>query len=153
MVHALEEIQRLLKPDGCLIDIHPLREAPLIKVYQGRNLLFAESNPGYDYDADLRHAEDALEEIIQRGLFLIEGKGEFDLVTYSSAVTELRDFWAKIEAYDDSPKDDEVIARQEEVYARADEIRRTAGPGAEVALHERARITRLKPNITNEETL
>ena len=61
MVHALEEIQRLLKPDGCLIDIHPIREAPLIRVYQGRNLLFAESDPGYDYDADIRHAEEALE--------------------------------------------------------------------------------------------
>ena len=151
MVHALEEIQRLLKPDGCLIDIHPLREAPLIKVYQGRNLLFAESNPGYDYEADLRHAENALQEIIQRGLFLIEGKGEFDLVTYSSAVTELRDFLAKIEAYDDSPKDDAVIARQEEVYARADEIMQAAGYGAEVALHERARILRLRPNIRKEE--
>jgi len=89
MVHALEEIQRLLKPEGCLIDIHPVPEAPLIKVYQGINLLFAESDPGYDYDADIRHAEDALEEIIQRGSFRIEGSDEFDLVTHGSSVGEV----------------------------------------------------------------
>lgn len=147
MVHALEEIRRLLKPDGCLIDIHPIREAPLIKVYQGGELLFAESDPGYDYDADICHAEDALDEVIQRGLFLIEGKSEFELVTYASSVAELREYWAKYGAYDDNPKDDEVSARQAEVYARADEIMRIDQVEAEIAYHEKARITRLKPNV------
>lgn len=32
MVHALEEIRRLLKPDGYLIDSHPIRKVPLIKI-------------------------------------------------------------------------------------------------------------------------
>ena len=146
MVHALEEIRRLLKPDGCLIDIHPVREAPLVKVYQGRKLLFAESDPGYDYDADLLHAENALEEIIQRGLFLMKGKDEFDLVTYASSVAELRDFWAMVGAYDDTPKDNVLTARQAEVYTRVDEIMRTTGREAEVAYHEKAHITRFKPN-------
>jgi len=42
MVHALEEIQRLLRPDGSLIDIHPVLEAPLIEAYQGDRVLLAE---------------------------------------------------------------------------------------------------------------
>jgi SAM-dependent methyltransferase len=146
MVHALEEIHRLLKPDGCLIDIHPVAEAPLIKVYQEKNLLFTESDPGYDYEVDLYDAEDALKEIVRRGLFLFEGRDEFDLVTYSSSVPDLRDFFAMIGAYSNSPKDDAVTARQAEVYARADEIMRDAVE-AEIAYHERADITRLNPNV------
>ena len=145
MDHALEEIQRLLKRDGCLIDIHPVREEPLIRIYQRRKLLFAESDLGYDYDADLRHAEDALEEIVRRGLFHIEGKTEFELVTYASSVSEMRDYWATYGAFDDEPKDDAITARQNEVYARADELMKNTS-GAEISYHERARITRLKPN-------
>jgi len=145
MVHALEKIQRLLKPNGCLIDIHPVRKAPLIKIYRGSDLLFAESDPGYDYDDGLRHADDALNEVIQSGLFLVEGKSEFELVTYASSAPELRDYWAKYGAFDDSPKDETVTARQNDVYAKANEIMQDAA-GAEITYYERARITRLMPN-------
>ena len=75
MVHALEDIQRLLRPDGCLIDIHPVLEAPLIEVYQGVRVLFVEPYPGYDYEEDLRQAEDALAQIVQRRLFVVERSG------------------------------------------------------------------------------
>jgi hypothetical protein len=71
MVHALEEIKRLLKPDGFLVDIHPVREEPLIQIYQRENLLFSESDPGYDYDESLQHADEALEEVIH-GWFHLE---------------------------------------------------------------------------------
>jgi hypothetical protein len=144
MVHALEEIRQLLKPKGCLIDIHPVPEAPLIKVYQGKTLLFVESDPGYDYEAEIRHAEDSLDEVIRRGVFVSEGKGEFNLTTYSSSVSELRDFFAMTGAYDEDPKDDVLAARQAEFYARADAIMQHAG-GAEIAYLERGRIARLKP--------
>jgi len=80
MVHALEEIHRLLKPDSCVIDIHPVLEAPLVKVYHGANVLFVESDPDYDYEEDLRQAEDALAQVIQRRLFVIEHSSEFDLL-------------------------------------------------------------------------
>src|SRR5215208_3028153 len=122
MVHALEEIKRLLKPLGVLVDIHPVREEPLIQIYQREKLLFSESDPGYDYDESLQHADEALEEVVQRGLFLIEGKAEFELVTYASSVTEMRDYWAKYGAYDEEPKDDAITMRQNDVYGRAKEI-------------------------------
>ena len=143
MVHALENIQRLLKPDGCLIDIHPVRKAPLIQIQRGSDLLFAQSDPGYDYDEGLRHADDALEEVLRGSLYLVEGKNEFELVTYASSVSEMRDYWAKYGAFDDEPKDDVITTRQNAVYAGADEIMRNA-PGAEIIYHERARMTRLR---------
>lgn len=145
MVHALEEIRRLLKPDGCLIDIHPVAEAPLIKVYRGENLLFAAPDPGYDYEAEIRHAEEALEQVVRRGVFVIEGQSKFDLITHSPSAAELREFFALIGAYSDSPNDEAVAARQAEVDAHADEVARAAGAGTEITYHERARITRLKP--------
>lgn len=148
MVHALEEIRRLLRPDGSLIDIHPVLEAPLIKVYQGDRVLFAEPYPGYDdYEVDLRQAEDALAQIVKRRLFVIERNGDFDFLTYGSSVAELRDFWVKSEAYDDSPTDDVVAAQEAELFARVEEIMQSAGQGAEVADHERARIARLRPTV------
>ncbi len=144
MVHALEEILHLLNPEGCLIDIHPIRKAPLIQIHRGDDLLLAESDPGYDYDEGLRHADDALDEVVRRASFLIEGKSEFEVVTYASSVAEMRDYWAQYGAFDDEPKDEAVTARQDEIYARADDLMRS-NEGAEITYHERARITRLKP--------
>ena len=145
MVHALEEIRRLLKPTGYLIDIHPIRQAELTKVYQGRVLLFAESDPGYDSKNALPHADAALEEVVRRGLFSIEEESEFELVTYASSVTEMRDYWAQYGAFNDEAKDDAIVIHQNEMYNRADEIMHST-PGAEISEHERARITRLKPS-------
>jgi hypothetical protein len=145
MVHALEEIRRLLKPTGYLIDIHPIRKAARIQVYQGSALLFNESDPGYDYRDKTRHADAALEEVVRRGLFRIEGRNEFEMLTYASSLAEERDYWAKYDAFDDEPKDETITALQNEVYARADEVLRNI-LGAEFADYERARITRLKPS-------
>jgi len=154
MVHALEEIQRLLKPDGCLIDIHPFPEERLIGAYQGGRVLFTESVPvpAHDYKV-ISQAEDALAQVVQRGLFVVERNSEFNLPIYGSSVTELRDFRAKIGAYDDSPKDDAVEAQRTVLYARVEEIMQAAGDGAEVAYHERARITRMNPNARKEELI
>lgn len=144
MVHALEEIHGLLKLHGSLIDIHPVLEAPLIEVYQGATVLFAEPSPDYS-EEDYRQAEHALAQVVQRRLFLVDRSGEFDFFTYGSSVAELRDFLAKATAYDDTPKDEAVAVREAELYARVEEIMQASGEGAEVAYHERARIARLNP--------
>jgi hypothetical protein len=150
MVHALQEVQRLLKSDGRLIDIQPLIEAPLLKIYQGDSVIFVEPDPSYDYEEDLRQADAALTQAIQHGLFVIEGRREFDFLTHGSSARELLTFWGKASA-DDDISQDPAEQRIKEVYARVEEIRQAAGEGAEVALHERARILRLKPNVRNDE--
>jgi|SRR6478672_10622713 hypothetical protein len=145
MVHALEGIKRLLRPDGSLIDIHPVLEAPLVEVHRGGGVAFAESSPSYDYEEDLRHAEEALARIVERGLFVTDRGGEFDFLTYGSSVAELRDFMAEAGAYDDRPEDDAAVARKADLYARVDEVMRASGDRAEVAFHERGRMARLTP--------
>jgi len=153
MVHALEEVQRLLKSDGYLIDIQPLIEAPLIKIYQGNRIVFIEPDPSYDYEEDLQQADVALTQVIQRGLFVIEERSEFDFLTHGSSAPELLAFWGKAGAGDHISEEDPGEQRIKEVYARVEEIRQAAGLGAEVALHERARIIRLTPNLRKEELI
>ena len=146
MVHALEEIHRVLRPGGRLIDIHPALEVPLIKVLQGGRVLFAEPDPDFDtYREDVRQAEAALALVIQRGLFVIERSAEFDSSKYASSVAELLESNAKTGAYDDRPSDEAVEAREAELYARAGQVMQAAGEGAQIAIHERGHIARLKP--------
>ncbi len=144
MVHALEEIHRLLRPGGYLVEIHPFPEGSLLKVLRDGEILFAEPRR-LSEDEDVLHAEEAVAEVVGRHLFVIEDTGEFDFFTYASSVPELREFKEEASAYDDSPKDEALEAREEELYRQAEEIMQATGEGAEVATHSRAWIGRLRP--------
>ena len=145
MVHALEEIRRLLRPGGSLIDIHPFQKAPVTEVHQRGRVLFAEPRVAYDYDEDIQQAEQALARCVRRRLFVREHSREFDFFTYGSSVPELREFLKEANAFHESSVDDADAAREAEFYDRVEGIMKAAGKGAEVAMHERVRIARLKP--------
>jgi hypothetical protein len=144
MVHALEAIHRLLKADGCLIDIHPLPEAPLAKIIQGGKITFTEPVPALN-EQDVRQAEAALAHVVQRRLFVVEWSKVFDFLIYAPSVYELRNFLEEANAFQDSPPDEAAAAAQAELAARLEEALAATGEGAEVAFHERAYITRLMP--------
>jgi hypothetical protein len=50
MVHALEEIHRLLRPNGTLIDIRPYAEPTIVEVISGDQTLFAEPKREHDHE-------------------------------------------------------------------------------------------------------
>ena len=81
MVDALEEIHRLLRGSGTLIEIHPVHGA-WIEVRSGADVAFVEADPGFDSDDDLRPTAEALSAIVRRGRFVIERSQEFDFLTY-----------------------------------------------------------------------
>jgi len=143
MVHALQQIHRLLRPNGILIDIHPIPEPLTLEVHKDGRLLFAEPDPDYTGE-DYRHAESALAQAIQHGLFVTQGTAQFDFFVYASSMAELRDFLAEANAYEHKMRSQEVMDREEELAARAEEARQSAGAGAQVATHERTRITALR---------
>jgi len=146
MVHALEEIRRLVKHGGTLIDIHPSPQAWLAEVHQGGRVLFAQPWRDHDYiDEDVRQAEDALTQAVEYRIFLIERRSEFDFLTYASSPAELRDYMAKEGAYDEDPEDEAERAAKVELYARVERIWKSAGEGAQVVRRERARMARLRP--------
>jgi hypothetical protein len=144
MVHALEEIHRLLRPDGSLIDIHPSLEAPLVEIHQDEKTVFAEPVPEHAYQGK-QQAEKALTDVVQRGLFMVQRAGVFDFRVYASSIVELRSFLEEANAFEDSPPDEEAEAWQAELAAQVVEAMQAAGEGAEVAFYERVRITRLRP--------
>jgi len=145
MVHALEEIHRLLRTQGILLDIHPVPEPPVVQIIDGDDVLFSEPDPGYDYDDDLRHAEAAVATVLGRGLYALDGSRDVDFLTHAASSKELRDHFASAGAYDPAPKDPTLVAHQEELYGRVDESMARSSDSAEVVYNERARLNRLLP--------
>ncbi len=144
MVHALEEIHRLLKPAGRLVDIHPTLGPKMLEVHHGGRLLFAEPKPDYFVEG-YAQADNALARAVERQLFAVEQRGQFDFLTYAPSIAELREYIAETNAYNDLPKDEAESAREAELFARVEGILRDTGEGAEVATHETALITRMAP--------
>jgi len=144
MVHALEEIHRLLKADGILIDIHPFAEDFMVEVYQDGRLIFSEPRTGGSTEG-YRLSDEALEQVVQRNHFVLERNEQFDYHVYASSIDELFDYYAQIDAYEESIQEELQEARQAEIYVRVEGILQEAGFGAEVASHERVHIACLKP--------
>jgi hypothetical protein len=144
MVHALEEIHRLLKSAGSMVEIHPALEAPRVEINSNGELLFSEDDPGVDYEDDLQHAEAAIATVVERGVFAIEERRGFELRTHASSVNELKDHWAVSGSYDPEDKDETLVRRQDEMYARAHDVLERSS-GAEIVYVQRATMSRLTP--------
>ena len=145
MVHALEEIHRLLKPVGILIEIHPAVDAPpFVEVRSNGLLSFSEDDPVFDYEDDLRHADAAVASVLDRGVFVLDDRRTFELRTYAASVKELRDHWAFVGAYDPEEPEQTLARRRDEMYARAYEALEVA-PGSEIVYVEPATMSRLIP--------
>lgn len=146
MVHALEEIHRLLKPGGFLIDIHPVAEHSSVEIHQNGKIDLVGQLEVRQWCVDFQEADKALDEIIQRGIFTIEQKGMFETSTYYDSAKEMGTaFKQSIQKYDREaePIKDEV-SHVEVLAARTEELMRSKG-GAQLLLRERDHISRLRP--------
>lgn len=149
MVHALEQIHRLLRLPGTLIEIHPALEVPFVEVWSNGELSFREDDPGFDYEDDSRSAEEAVATIVGRGHFVLQERRRFELRTHASSVKELQDHWAVVEAYDPEEMGPEemgeaLVPHQDEMFARSHEVLERS-PGAELVYVEPATMSRLMP--------
>jgi len=151
MVHALEEIHRLLKPNGALIDIHPVSEPSLIEIHQAGKVDLVGLLSVRQWCFEFEQADIALAEIAERGLFAVERNAKFDLLTHYDSAEEMRTELK--EAIDKFARDaqsvDEAVPHAEELAARAEELMKTALNGAELIVRERTHISRLMPRRTN----
>jgi len=148
MVHALEEIHRILKPTGILIDIHPVAEASPIEIHQGDKIEPVGDLSVRQWCSDYQQADEALTKINQRGLFIVEREGIFDSLTYYDSAAEMRTDWK--EAIDKFARDvqsiDESLPHAEAMAARAEELMQAAASGAELIVRERVHISRWRPS-------
>jgi predicted RNase H-like HicB family nuclease len=147
MVHALEEVRRLLKSTGVLIDMHPVAEAVPIEIHQGGKIDLAGHLLVRQWSTDYQQADNALAEITQRGLFVVERESVFDSLTYYDSVEEMStNLKQAFEKYArDAQSAGEDVPQAEALAARADELMRAAVSGAELRAHERIHISRLRP--------
>ncbi len=147
MVHALEEIHRLLKPAGTLIDIHPMSESSPVEIHQGGKIDVVGRLSVRQWCIDFQQADNALSEIAQRALFVVERDAVFDSLTHYASAAEMRT--SLKESIDKFARDaqsaQESVPHAEALAARAEELMRAAVDEAELIVRERTHISRLRP--------
>jgi SAM-dependent methyltransferase len=146
MVRALEEARRLLRPDGTVIDIHPVPSTAEVEVHRADEVVFAEPASASDDEGE-RQADAALATVVARGLFVAARHSEFDFRVYASSARELRDFLLQADAHASRQVSDTNDAYESELYERVEQMIAGGASGAEVAYHERGTITQLRPVV------
>jgi hypothetical protein len=136
MVHALEKVHSLLEAGGILIDIHPTGEPPAFEVRIDGHVTRAGWLQETDDFVEYIQADDALANVIRRGLFVVERAGRFTFLSHAPNIFELRNYL--LVEYSDAIVDEETVRRVEELYA-------APGRDKEVVLRENVHIARLRP--------
>lgn len=139
-MHALELLHDLLNPDGRLIDIHPTPQPPVLEVQRGGQRYFAGWLQETDNFIEHIQADEAIEQVLARGLFEIESQGQFLFVVHTAGLDELLAYFAA--DWQDALIDAHTRARIGELY------RSLSAPGQEapeLLLNEWVHIARLRP--------
>jgi hypothetical protein len=147
MVHALEEIHRLLKPAGTLIDIHPVAEASPVEIHRKGKIDLVGPLSVRQWCTDYQQADSALADVLGRGRFAVERERMFDSLTYYDSAAEMLTAWKEsIEKFArDAESAAEALPHAEALAARAGEMMDAAGGGVELVVRERTHISRLRP--------
>lgn len=135
MVHALEEIRRVLTPGGILIDLRPVADSWPVEIITGS----AAQKVGQVVDlpaqlADDAASEEAFAQADKRGLFNLERTDCFDFVYVWDTPDEMRVYIAD--------QWEEYIALPEEVLANARRTLQECGTGSRVGLRVKMHIAR-----------
>jgi hypothetical protein len=136
MVHALEQVHFLLKPDGFLIDIHPTPEPPPIDVRLGTETHRVGWVREVDDYCEYVAADEALTTAVSRNLYTWQKQDTFAFTTYADTILDLRRHLAQ--TWNDAIIDEDVIRRTLDLM-------QTPIPDQEVILREVIKIARLKP--------
>ena len=109
MVHALEQIYELLKPGGYLIDIHPNGEKVEFYALIDQDEQFIGHMLESDDYIEYFQASEAIETVIERGLFKVEKMMEFEFRNHTDTFDEMKTFLD--ENWSDAIVTNEVIAK------------------------------------------
>jgi hypothetical protein len=136
MVDALCRMRRWLKRNGWLIDLRPAHTVPEIVIGSDEHATVV-GVLTVEAERHERHAaaNGALEEVLDRHLFVLEESREFAFLRYADSAEALRDYIA--ERWRQTRLDDTTCLRA--AAALTDQT------GARLWLHERVAIRRLRP--------
>ncbi len=96
MVHALDEVHRVLAPGGALIDMRPTTRNRTVEVVLGGAWLRAGEIDAAASNADRVAADQALDGALEAGLFHAEHKETFFYISEMDSLADLRDFAASL---------------------------------------------------------
>jgi hypothetical protein len=136
MVHALEKIHDLLSPTGVLVDIHPSAEPPSILVRVAGAIHEAGWLRETDEYIEYEQADQALAQVIERGLFRLERRGVFRFTTHAPSLEDLRRHLE--EEWQDAFIEDSTARWVEELLGSRERDK-------EILLRESVQIARLRP--------
>lgn len=96
MVHALDEVHRVLALGGSLIDMRPSTRNRSVEVVLGAARLRAGEIDAAASNADRVAADRALDAALKAGLFRVEHRESFSYVSEMDSLADLRDFAASL---------------------------------------------------------
>lgn len=135
MVHALEVIHRLLAPGGFLLDVRPSGEPPPLEVRVDDRYYLAGWLKEADEYIEYIQADQAVQAVVERGLFVVEKSGTFTFNTYAATLEDLR-------AYLDDDWDDAIL--EDQVAGRVEDLWRSPSKDKELIVREIGNISRLR---------
>lgn len=136
MVHALEKTGRFLRPGGCLLDIHDLVDPPRIEIHARDQQVFAGqllSTSGFESQ---RQADQAMDQVIQRGLFSSTHSKIFENFIRADSIDSMEACLAE---------DWESAYMTSETHRTVEALAAGLGEETQVVLRMISRITRLDP--------
>ncbi len=92
MVHALETIHDLLKPNGILIDLRPKGIPAEFWGQRGNTAKLLGQIDETDGFIEYRHAAWAMEQVLDKKLFRLQASGEHNFIIQADSLYELRDY-------------------------------------------------------------
>ena len=92
MVHALEEVWRTLVHGGLLLDIRPYLPFGPLELVRGGEARSLDRLDEAEFDPGDPAADEAVAEVLRRGLFRLESTGSFYYSSYWDSVGEMREY-------------------------------------------------------------
>jgi hypothetical protein len=135
MVHALDEVRRVLKRDGILLDIRPVEDQWTVEIATAERYEVAgklnDMPIGIEDDAAAFRAMDEAE---SRGWFKKEHEAEFSFFYYWDTPSEMKEF------LDEEWEDFEKL--EEDVYQKAKSLWASASGDAQLRVRVKMHISR-----------
>jgi hypothetical protein len=142
MVHALEIAHDLLSKDGIVIDIHPTSQpASVLFISYGNEIYLGELEESDDYIEYLQ-ADQAVEAVVQRGIFINRQTNNFFFRTYADSLEELTDYLS-------AEWKDAILSPR--IQEQAQKLSKKSIESGKLAIHEQISITRLDMDTSKNE--
>ena len=115
MVHALEEVHRVLKPNGVMIDLRPALRQRRVGVLDGGEIQWlGRTHEQFDED---RAANCAMAEVLRAGLFRRKSLTAFDLDRVMRTAGDFEDWLANFVGEEQLPVHEKLIRRIKEALS------------------------------------